>query len=150
MSKSHIAYGPKDAIGTAVAKKLIPTNCLVITKVDDPTEEAEMLYFDSDYVSHQISARHVFDSVEDATTWVGKYHCVGRHIVAKDNDEWHTYIVGDDNELIVADGSEKVSVVTAGDASIEINGTTISPTLSVKIDPSSANGLAVSDNGSLG
>lgn len=147
MSKSHIAYGPKDAIGAAVAKKLIPTNCLVITKVDDPTEEAEMLYFDSDYVSHQISARHVFDSVEDATTWVGKYHCVGRHIVAKDNDEWHTYIVGDDNELIVADGSEKVSVVTAGDASIEINGTTISPTLSVKIDPSSANGLSVSDNG---
>lgn len=147
MSKSHIAYGPKDAIGTAVAKKLIPTNCLVITKVDDPTEEAEMLYFDSDYVSHQISARHVFNSVEDATTWVGKYHCVGRHIVAKDNDEWHTYIVGDDNELIVADGSEKVSVVTAGDASIEINGTTISPTLSVKIDPESANGLSVSENG---
>ena len=65
MSKSHIAYGPKDAIGTAVAKKLIPTNCLVITKVNDPTEEAEMLYFDSDYVSHQISARHMLDTLED-------------------------------------------------------------------------------------
>lgn len=147
MSRSHIAYGPKDAIGKVIAKRHIPTNCLVITKVVDPAEEAELLYFDKDYTPHQISMRHVFPSVEAATEWVGRYYCVGRYIVAKDDDEWHSYIVGDDNSLIIADGSNKVSIVTAGDASVVVNGETISPTISVNLDPEFANGLSISEDG---
>lgn len=148
MSRSHIAYGPKDAIGKIIAGRHIPTNCLVITKVDDPAEEAELLFFDKDYTPHQVSMRHVFTSMEVATEWVGRYYCVGRYIVVKDdNEEWHSYIVGDDNSLILSDGSDKVSIVTAGDASVVINGETITPTIAVNLDPEYANGLVISDDG---
>ena len=146
MSRSHIAYGPKDNIQKVIEEKHIPKNCLVITKVSGE-EEAEMFFYDKNYTPHAIATRHMFRSMDTAREWIEKYNCVGNHLIVQEEDEWHIYIVNDENELILSDGSDKISVIVTADAALSIGGTDSAPTISLNIDPEFANGLTLTDNG---
>lgn len=147
MSRSHIAFGFKDDIPAAIKAKKIPKNCLIVTRVTDPYEESELFYYDKFKELHQLSTRDIFPSKEVAEEWVQKYYCIGRHFIINEEDGWHTYVVNDDNELILRDGSDKVAEIIPGDSSVSVGGTQTSPTVAVVIDSENSSGLSTGENG---
>lgn len=149
ISRSHIAYGAKDDIRGAIAAKKIPKNCLIVTKITDPYEQAELFYYDKEKNLRALSTKEVFSSLEAATAWVNSYYCVGRQIVVLVDDEWHLYTVDAENNLVLRDGSDKVADIAPEDPSIHVGGTSTSPTISVVIDPVLANGLDIGGDGIL-
>ena len=149
ISRSHIAYGAKDDIRGAIAAKKIPKNCLIVTKITDPYEQAELFYYDKEKNLRALSTKEVFSSLEAATAWVNSYYCVGRQIVVLVDDEWHLYTVDAENNLVLRDGSDKVADIAPEDPSIHVGGTSTSPTISVVIDPVLANGLDIGEDGIL-
>ena len=147
MSISHIAYGPKDRIDEFIEKKRIPKNCLVITRVEGQNEFSELFFYDSNFVPHPISTKNYFESIEAATTWANEYYCVGQYFVVRDGVNWHTYIVGENNELITVDGSDKVDTIQPANGGISVGGTATNPTVGVVLDSESIDGLQITNRG---
>lgn len=147
MSRSHIAFGFKDDIPAAIKAKKIPKNCLIVTRVTDPYEESELFYYDKFKELHQLSTRDIFPSKEVAEEWVQKYYCIGRHFIINEADGWHTYVINENNELILRDGSDKVAEIIPGDESISVGGTQTAPTVAVVIDAENSGGLSAGENG---
>ena len=147
MSRSHVAYGEKDNIRSAIESRKIPKNCLIVTKVPDSLEESELFFLDRYRELHPISTRDIFNSLAELEEWIEKYYCVGRLFIVHEEDEWHLYVVNENNELVLRDGTDRLIEILPDNESISVTGDALSPTLSVHIDEDAANGLYVGEHG---
>lgn len=94
---ARVAYGERANIENAIKNRVIPKDCIIITKSDT---ESELFFYNSQGELSGVAERTRFKSKEDALSWIGNYDCRGSMLTVYENGYWYPYIVSDDSQLV--------------------------------------------------
>lgn len=94
---AQLAYGANDRVSTAIQNGLIPSNSIIIAKLDDGS--AGLSYYDTDAVLKHIVTQSRFDSEDDAVAYLSNQPCYGKVITILEDNSYSAYVVQSDNSL---------------------------------------------------